>query len=176
MANLQVTLKCVIQESLENKNHGKHIPAGGRVTMIKTLYAICYAASIATCHADIKLGILSESDGQRMVLTEFANCAFEKGAFDNDESLLLLFCWIIPNKGMYAFFSAARQKYSDGILWEMMRVAEGKLFHCEETLGEELKNSEELGGVIGLFVRLRNYGVTGGVLRQGALDSLGKVT
>lgn len=100
----------------------------------KTLCAICYVALIAICHADAKLDALSESDGQRMVLTEFASCAFEKGAFDNDVSLLLPFCWTIPNKGAYTYFSAADQKYSDGISWEMMRVAEGKLFHCEYQL------------------------------------------
>lgn len=100
----------------------------------KTLCAICYVASIAICHADAKLDALSESDGQRMVLTEFASCAYEKGAFENDVSLLLPFSWTIPNKGVYTYFSAADQKYSDGISWEMMRVAEGKLFHCEYQL------------------------------------------
>ena len=102
--------------------------------MKKTFCAICGAALIATCHADVKLGMLPESDGQRMVLKEFASCAFEKGAFDNDVSLLLPFCWTIPNKGVYTYFSAADQKYSDGISWEMMQIRDGELIHCEYRL------------------------------------------
>lgn len=99
--------------------------------MKKTFCVICGTALIAICHADVKLGMLPESDGRRMVLKEFASCAFEKGAFENDVSLLLPFYWTIPNKGVYTYFSAADQKYSDGAFWEMMQIKDGGLIHCE---------------------------------------------
>lgn len=100
--------------------------------MKKNLHAICGAALIATCHADIRLDVLPESEGRRMALEEFAACAFEKGAFDSDVSLLLPFCWAIPGKGAYACFSAADQKYSDGVSWEIMQIKDGRLIHCED--------------------------------------------
>lgn len=96
-----------------------------------TTSVICAVALTGACYARSNLGVLSESDGQRMVLGEFSNCAFEKGAFGNEDSLLLPFYWIIPNKGIYTYFSAADQKYSDGISWELMQVTDGRMIHCE---------------------------------------------
>lgn len=99
--------------------------------MKKFLCVTFTVVSIVICHANVKLGMLSENDGQRMVRAEFLRCSFEKGSFGNDVSLLLPFCWTIPERGTYTYFSAAEQMYSDGIFWEMKQIKDGKLLLCD---------------------------------------------
>lgn len=79
----------------------------------------------------VEIRPLLESDGQIMVQREFMRCPFEKGAFGDDVSLLLPFCWVVQGKGSYVCFSAADQTYSDGVSWELRQVSDGKMIALE---------------------------------------------
>lgn len=89
---------------------------------------LCFAVTWGCCgYASTNLTPLHENEGQMMVQRDFLLCPFEKGAFGNDVSLLLPFLWSTPSKDAYSCFSAAEQQYSDGISWEIRKVADGRM-------------------------------------------------
>lgn len=106
--------------------------------MKKGIFALLIAwGVIGYADKGVEIRPLTERDGQIMVQREFMRCPFEKGAFGNDVSLLLPFCWAIHGKGSYTCFSAAEQKYSDGVSWELRQVSNGKMLAPEHEWSQE---------------------------------------
>lgn len=91
--------------------------------LISVFVGLCACAS----HAGISMSVLSSDDGRGMVRNEYVDCAFETGSFGNDVSMILPFCWTVPNAGVYTYFTAAEHRQTDGISWSLRRVEDGKL-------------------------------------------------
>ena len=91
--------------------------------MKKLIATISATALIGICHADSKFAALPVMEGQRMVLKDFADCAFEKGAWGNDISCLIPFVFQSDTDNQFVFFSAADGKYNDGMAWEVIGLS-----------------------------------------------------
>lgn len=104
------------------------------MTMQKGIFVLAAAFGYISHAEKVELRPLVKGDGQIMVHREFSRCPFEKGSFGNEVSLLLPFSWTVKDKAAYTYFSAADQRYSDGISWEVRQILDGEMIVPEHGL------------------------------------------